>query len=221
MVQLLIQAGESPSDIGIVTPYTAQVWACGVRLMARLFLCQVQPLVCIQMCRSLTSINSLTHSFPCTQVQIISSCLRRMADGAPSSSPLSEASGIEVKSVDGYQGREKGIIIFSAVRSNAQGQVRVRALCVCVFVRVFVYVLLACSFPCTCFDCCCDCSSSITQVGFLSDWRRLNVGITRAKRGMVVLGSAQTLEAGGSEDWQAMVQHYREAGCLSSLQALC
>jgi hypothetical protein len=31
---------------------------------------------------------------------------------------------IEVKTVDGYQGREKEAIVFSAVRSNVQGQVR-------------------------------------------------------------------------------------------------
>ena len=50
------------------------------------------------------------------QVQLISSTLRRSAFAA--------AVSVEVKSVDGYQGREKDVIVFSAVRSNPQGQVR-------------------------------------------------------------------------------------------------
>tara|TARA_B100000676_G_scaffold26680_1_gene24449 strand:- start:4749 stop:5216 length:468 start_codon:yes stop_codon:yes gene_type:complete len=73
---------------------------------------------------------------------------------------------VEVRTVDGYQGREKQVIIFSCVRSNSEG-----------------------------------------NVGFLADSRRLNVALTRAKRGLIVIGDPDTLRH--DDDWAAWMDHMR------------
>ncbi|MDE0953788.1 MAG: AAA domain-containing protein [Candidatus Poseidoniales archaeon] len=75
---------------------------------------------------------------------------------------------IEVRTVDGYQGREKEIIIFSCVRSNPE-----------------------------------------KNVGFLADSRRLNVALTRAKRGLIVIGDPTTLRS--DKNWQAWLEYIRNS----------
>lgn len=75
--------------------------------------------------------------------------------------------GLEIKSVDGYQGREKEIIVFSAVRANDNG-----------------------------------------EIGFLKDRRRLNVALTRARRGLIVLGHPKTLRHDGT--WRSWLDWAEE-----------
>eukprot|EP00581_Thalassiosira_minuscula_P012788 CAMPEP_0183714346 /NCGR_PEP_ID=MMETSP0737-20130205/8885_1 /TAXON_ID=385413 /ORGANISM="Thalassiosira miniscula, Strain CCMP1093" /LENGTH=1079 /DNA_ID=CAMNT_0025943253 /DNA_START=214 /DNA_END=3453 /DNA_ORIENTATION=+ len=79
---------------------------------------------------------------------------------------------IEVKSVDAYQGRERDLIIFSAVRSNRRG-----------------------------------------KIGFLTDWRRMNVALTRAKNGLIVLGDAETLKE-GDKHWNAFIHWCEKMDCF-------
>tara|TARA_Y100001970_G_scaffold36896_1_gene45527 strand:+ start:156 stop:746 length:591 start_codon:yes stop_codon:yes gene_type:complete len=75
---------------------------------------------------------------------------------------------VEVRTVDGYQGREKDVIIFSSVRSNPDG-----------------------------------------NVGFLSDGRRLNVALTRSRRGLIVVGNPETLRH--DDNWRAWIDHIRSS----------
>jgi len=75
---------------------------------------------------------------------------------------------VEVKSVDGYQGRERDVVIVSTVRSNRKG-----------------------------------------KIGFLSDWRRLNVAWTRAKHGLIMVGDYETLEESRNPYWSALVKYFQ------------
>lgn len=69
------------------------------------------------------------------------------------SDKIKEFENVSVRTVDGFQGHERDVVVFSAVRCNEHG-----------------------------------------FVGFLDDEKRMNVLLTRARRGMIVIGNKKTLE---------------------------
>jgi len=105
-----------------------------------------------------------------SQVALIKSLMA--ADAEFRSLAIKSSTVIEVQSVDGYQGRERDLIIFSAVRSNRQG-----------------------------------------RLGFLTDWRRMNVALTRAKSALVVFGDMETLRD-GDRHWEAFADWCDKVGCV-------
>ena len=124
-------------DIGIVSPYAAQV-----RAIKKL----LQP-----------------------------NAGKRTRFDAPAA-PDSEAA-IEVCSIDGFQGREKEVIVFSCTRANLMG-----------------------------------------NVGFLADRRRVNVMLTRARRGLIIVGHLRTLR-GEPEVWGPWLTWAGENGLICGLSA--
>ena len=118
-VQALLSAGVGIQDIGIITPYSAQV----------------------ALLRSIR--NEMFKQ------------------------------DLEIGTIDGFQGREKEAIIISMVRSNDN-----------------------------------------KEVGFLSDERRMNVAITRAKRHCVLIGDSETISS--NDFLNNLLEHFQDYGDYES-----
>jgi senataxin len=79
---------------------------------------------------------------------------------------------VDVNSIDGFQGREKDVCIFSVVRAPTSGK----------------------------------------GLGFVADERRINVGLTRSKSSLIVLGSAKALK--GDDNWGGLVASARDRNLI-------
>lgn len=182
---LVSHGGLSLDDIGVISPYTAQV-----RLL--LELCRnkgwvadrlsVEPRVGLRdtlLGKQRKAKDSTDRPVQYLNMSTLSKVRRESVDdgqfysvdASPDETDNEQvlASTLEVKSVDGYQGREKDVILISAVRSNPFG-----------------------------------------RVGFLEDWRRLNVAVTRAKRGLVIVGDSSTLSC--DPNWRALIDWCKREG---------
>jgi senataxin len=87
----------------------------------------------------------------------------------------SSMGGVEISTVDGFQGREKDIVIFSCVRANNYG-----------------------------------------GIGFLKEWQRLNVAITRAKYALWIVGHAKTLSC--DSEWRQLVNFMKDKNYILNIQ---
>lgn len=75
-----------------------------------------------------------------------------------------------IRSIDSWQGREKEIVIFSAVRCNKQ-----------------------------------------RRIGFLEKPQRINVALTRAKHGLIIIGNKHTLSS--DKTWASIIQYFEDYEC--------
>ncbi len=85
-----------------------------------------------------------------------------------------DAPELEIDTVDGFQGREKEVVIITMTRSNPIG-----------------------------------------EIGFLSDTRRTNVALTRAKRKLIVIGDSATL--GGNPFYASMLKYFDDNDAYQSV----
>lgn len=97
-----------------------------------------------------------------------SSQLELLSEMCRESPEMSQAS-ITRSTVDSLQGGERGIVIFSTVRSNPRN-----------------------------------------EVGFLNDLRRMNVGMTRARFSLIIVGNSETLKSDKEGAWREFLKDIRD-----------
>lgn len=102
------------------------------------------------------------------QVQLIRS---ELSSSFTATTPGKKAQNVRVGTVDSFQGQEKDVIVYSAVRSNP-----------------------------------------LNELGFVRDARRLCVAITRARRGLILVGDRSTLRS--CRHWGAFLESCQDRGSM-------
>lgn len=101
---------------------------------------------------------------------------------------------VEVNTIDGFQGKESDIVIFSTVRTKTEAS--------CNDVDYD--------------DVDSDSKANANPIGFLSDRRRMNVALTRAKSALWVIGNADTLNS--NPDWGELVSDVNRRGLVVDVE---
>ena len=140
-VKMLIRAGVKCKNIGIITPYSNQV-----QLLKKLFFSEKLG------SSSVDSDNESDAKSKNKSDQATVLYENPINSDASYGDFVYNFDNLEIKTVDGFQGGEKEVIVLSLVRSNSPQR----------------------------------------EVGFLSDRRRMNVAITRAKRHIAVICDVNT-----------------------------
>lgn len=164
LVRGLLEVGAQPSDIGLTSPYKAQVAALQREAAAALQLSGQGPAGAGD--RAVESGGATgaggtaartcggTGSGMAGRAGAHSSALEGSAADGKGAAKLAAGPSIEALTIDKYQGRDKPVIILSFVRSNSQG----------------------------------------ATGQLLTDWQRINVALTRAKYKLLMVGCSDTLQ---------------------------
>lgn len=144
----------------------------------------------------------------------------------------------EIATVDGFQGREKDIVIFSCVRAPATVRAlkKVNSSAAARENRQQAYGMNSAGATATAavgnnssggvdaeeediteaigeeLNDEADLEDDIAGIGFLREWQRLNVAITRAKYALWIVGNATFLQR--DKEWMELIKHARKRGCF-------
>lgn len=110
---------------------------------------------------------------------------------------------VEVNSIDGFQGREKDVVIFSAVRSSSGANEHRHDQPDQIYADIHRTA---------------SAQNNGRSIGFVADERRLNVAITRAKRLLIIVGNGRTLSS--DLTWSSMLQDLQDRDLVRTVHRL-